>query len=188
MMKSWLGFGDLIFKVTTGLKTAKFKSKSACLHISHELVGRFQPDLHWDMMKSWFVFGGLDLFFSSWDYGTFCLPQTHSSNRHAQPSSGARCLVFGRTLRLLPYFMWANSEGSGEPAQMRRLAWAFAGRLCDKYHNLMSWLKSFLRPFSPQHWFKSVVRLTDRLGMTIDVDWDVKPQNKQTIFQGQGGT
>ena len=30
------------------------------------------------------------------------------------------------------------SEGSGETAQMRRLAWAFAGRLCDKYHNLMS--------------------------------------------------
>ena len=36
-----------------------------------------------------------------------------------------------------------NSEGSGETAQMRRLAWAFAGRLCDKYHNLMSWLKCF---------------------------------------------
>ena len=29
---------------------------------------------------------------------------------------------------------------SGETARMRRLAWAFAGRLCDKYHNLMSWL------------------------------------------------
>ena len=26
---------------------------------------------------------------------------------------------------------------------MRRLAWAFAGRLCDKYHNLMSWLIYF---------------------------------------------
>ena len=25
---------------------------------------------------------------------------------------------------------------------MRRLAWAFAARLCDKYHNLMSWLIS----------------------------------------------
>ena len=37
--------------------------------------------------------------------------------------------------------MCANSEGSGETARMRRLAWAFAGRLCDKYHNLMSWLK-----------------------------------------------
>ena len=39
----------------------------------------------------------------------------------AQPSSGARCLIFGRTLRLLPYFMCANSEGSGETARMRRL-------------------------------------------------------------------
>ena len=36
--------------------------------------------------------------------------------------------------------MWANSEGSGETARMRRLAWAFAGRLCDKFHNLVSWL------------------------------------------------
>ena len=26
-------------------------------------------------------------------------------------------------------------------ARMRSLAWAFAVRLCDKYHNLMSWLK-----------------------------------------------
>ena len=32
------------------------------------------------------------------------------------------------------------SEGSGETARMRKLAWAFAGRPCDKYHNLMSWL------------------------------------------------
>ena len=55
-------------------------------------------------------------------------------------SSGARCLIFGRTLRLLPYFMCANSEGSGETARMRRLACAFAGRLCDKFNNLMSWL------------------------------------------------
>ena len=65
---------------------------------------------------------------------------SHSSNAHAQPSSAARCLIFSRTLRLLPYSMCANSEGSGETARMRRLAWAFAGRLCDKYHNLMSWL------------------------------------------------
>ena len=26
-------------------------------------------------------------------------------------------------------------------ARLRRLAWVFAGRLCDKCHNLMSWLK-----------------------------------------------
>ena len=48
--------------------------------------------------------------------------------------------LIGRTVRLLPYFMYANREGSGETARMRRLAWAFAGRLCDKYHNHMSWL------------------------------------------------
>ena len=34
--------------------------------------------------------------------------------------------------------MRANSEDSGETAQMRTFAWAFAGRLCGKYHNLMS--------------------------------------------------
>ena len=32
--------------------------------------------------------------------------------------------------------MCANSEGSGET--LRSLAWAFAGRQCDKYHNLMT--------------------------------------------------
>ena len=53
---------------------------------------------------------------------------------------GARCLMFGRTHRLLPYSMCANSEGSGETVRMCRVAWAFAGRLCDKYHNRMSWL------------------------------------------------
>ena len=63
-----------------------------------------------------------------------------SLNAHAQPSSRAICLIFGRTLRLLPYFVCANSEGSGKTAWMHRLACAFAGRLCDKYHNLMSWL------------------------------------------------
>ena len=36
--------------------------------------------------------------------------------------------------------MCANSEDFGETAQMHSLAWAFAVRLCDKYHNLMSWL------------------------------------------------
>ena len=42
--------------------------------------------------------------------------------------------------------MCANSEGSGRIARMHRLAWAFASRLCDKYHNLMSrpnWNKGY---------------------------------------------
>ena len=59
---------------------------------------------------------------------------------HAQPSSGTRCLIIGRTHCQLPYLRCANGEGSGETARMHRLAWAFGVRLCDKYHNLMSWL------------------------------------------------
>ena len=40
-----------------------------------------------------------------------------------------------------------TATGSGETSRMRRLAWAFAGRLCDKYHNLMSWLINAPRAF-----------------------------------------
>ena len=50
------------------------------------------------------------------------------------------CMSDVWSFRLLPYFMCVNSEGYGETAWMCRLASAFAGRLCDKYHNLMSWL------------------------------------------------
>ena len=69
---------------------------------------------------------------------------------HAQRSIGTRCLIFGRTLRLLPYFMCANNEGSGETRGCAGSP-AFAGRLCDKYHNHMSWLicrspSSFQKP------------------------------------------
>ena len=77
----------------------------------------------------------------------FVPPKTHSSNTHAQPSSGARCLDFwsepSSTSDL--YFMCVNSVGSSKTGGMSRLAWAFAGRLHDKYHNLMSWLILYLR-------------------------------------------
>ena len=72
------------------------------------------------------------------------------TNKHAQSSNGAKCLIFGRPFRLLPYFMCANSEGSGETARMRRLAWAFTRRLRDKYHNLMSWLNCMKSTISVQ--------------------------------------
>ena len=46
-MKSWLGFGDLdlISKVTVGLKLPNLSQKVLVCTISHELIGRFQPDL-----------------------------------------------------------------------------------------------------------------------------------------------
>ena len=43
----------------------------------------------------------------SWDY--FSSSVNSFSDTHAQPSNGASCLNFGRTLRLLPYFMCATT-------------------------------------------------------------------------------
>ena len=42
----WLGDLDLFFKVTAGLKRPNFSQKVLVCTISHELAGRFQPDLH----------------------------------------------------------------------------------------------------------------------------------------------
>ena len=57
--------------------------------------------------------------------------------------SGERSLPFGllvgQTLRLF-HTSCVRTVKAQETVQMRRLAWAFVGRLCDKYHNLMSWL------------------------------------------------
>ena len=68
----------------------------------------------------------------------FILHKLSSSNAHTQPSSGARCLIFGRTLS---YTFILHVRTVNALARLRRLAGAFAGRLCGKYHNLMSWLE-----------------------------------------------
>ena len=43
-------------------------------------------------------------------------------NSFFKHASGARYLIFDRTLRLLPNFMCANNEDTGETARKRRLA------------------------------------------------------------------
>ena len=60
-------------------------------------------------------------------------PWIHSSNAHVQTSSGARCLIFGRTLCLLPYLCVRTGKAL---VRLRLLIWDFACLLCDKYHNL----------------------------------------------------
>ena len=62
LMKSWLGFGDLdlIFKVTVGLELPNLSQKVLLYSIPHELVGRFQPDLHGYNIGTWWR-AGLDL-------------------------------------------------------------------------------------------------------------------------------
>ena len=97
--------------------------------------------------------------------------QIEESTRCSQPSSGARYLIFGIGLFVyfgpIPCFMCANSKGFGETAQMRRLAWAFAGRLSHELVHIKN-------PLSGPG---TVPQLTDRLNMTSLL---LKPQHKQT--------
>ena len=52
-------------------------------------------------------------------------------------------------LCLVPYIIWANIEGSGKTECKRRLIWAFAVRICDKY--LSHGLTHFYHINEPPH-------------------------------------
>ena len=66
------------------------------------------------------------------------IPSWQISTAHVQPFRGARDLVFCLTVPLDSLLVWASSEGSGETARMRRLAWTFAARIGDKYQILLT--------------------------------------------------
>ena len=61
------------------------------------------------------------------------IPSWQILTAHAQPFSGARDLAFCLKVPLDSLLVWASSEGSGETARMRRLAWTFAARMGNKY-------------------------------------------------------
>ena len=61
------------------------------------------------------------------------IPSWQILTAHAQPFRGARDLAFCLKVPLHSLLVWASSEGSGETARMRRLAWTFAARIGDKY-------------------------------------------------------
>ena len=61
------------------------------------------------------------------------IPSWQILTAHAQPFRGARDLAFWLKVPLDSLLVWASSEGSGETARMRRLAWTYAARIGDKY-------------------------------------------------------
>ena len=61
------------------------------------------------------------------------IPSWHISTAHTQPFRGARDLAFCLKVPFDSLLVWASSEGSGETARMRRLAWTFAARIDYKY-------------------------------------------------------
>ena len=71
-------------------------------------------------------------------------PSWQTLTAHAQQFRRARDLVFCLKVPLDSLLVWASSEGSGETARMRRLAWTFAARIGDKYQiRLMRSILSF---------------------------------------------
>ena len=67
------------------------------------------------------------------DFVSSSIPSWQILTAHAQPLRGARDLAFCLKVPLDSLLVWASSEGSGETARMRRLAWTFAARTGDKY-------------------------------------------------------
>ena len=74
-----------------------------------------------------------DIWAPSSEFVSLSIPSWQILTAHAQPFRGARDLAFCLKVPLDSLLLWASSEGSGETAQMRRLAWTFAARIGDKY-------------------------------------------------------
>ena len=67
------------------------------------------------------------------EFVSLSIPSWQILTAHAQPFRGARDLAFFLKVPLDSLLIWASSEGSGETARMRRLAWTFAARIGYKY-------------------------------------------------------
>ena len=61
------------------------------------------------------------------------IPSWQILTAHAQPFRGARDMAFCLKVPLDSLIVWASSEGSGETARMRSLAWTFTARIGNKY-------------------------------------------------------
>ena len=89
-----------------------------------------------------FYFFCLDFYEGIWapssEFVSSSIPSWQTLTAHAQPFRGARALAFCLKVPLDSLLVWASSEGSGETARMRRLAWTFAARIGDKYQIRLS--------------------------------------------------
>ena len=70
---------------------------------------------------------------ASSEFVSSSIPWWQILTARAQPFRKARDLVFCLKVPLDSLLVWASSEGSGETARMRRLAWTFAARIGYKY-------------------------------------------------------
>ena len=76
---------------------------------------------------------GYNIWAPSSEFVSSSIPSWQILTVHAPPFKEARDLAFCLKVPLDSLLVWASSWGSGETARMRRLAWTFAARICDKY-------------------------------------------------------
>ena len=75
----------------------------------------------------------INIWAPSSEFVSSSIPSWQTLTAHAQPFRGARDLAFCLKVALDSLLVWASSEGSGETARMRRLAWTFAAHIGYKY-------------------------------------------------------
>ena len=97
----------------------------------------FNPYCSSSDTKCWYSLHSNGHLVSKWapssEFVSSSIPSWQISTAHVQPFRGARDLVFCLKVPLDSLLVWASSGGSGETARMRRLAWTFAARICNKY-------------------------------------------------------
>ena len=82
--------------------------------------------LHWSRCN-------INMWAPSSKFVSSSIPSWQILTAHAQPFRGARDLALCLKVPLDSLPVWASSEGSGETARMRRLAWTVPARIGDKY-------------------------------------------------------
>ena len=113
-----------------------------CWHTSRTTIS--MDATFYSILPSEEIFHGMESFSASWTFLCFnwapssefvssSIPSWKVLSAHAQPFRGTRDLAFCLKVPLDSMLVWASSEGSGETARMRRLAWTFAARIGDKY-------------------------------------------------------
>ena len=105
-------------------------------------ICQFQTQ-HLSLLLANFKSDSIDIWFIIWapssEFVSSSIPSWQTLTAHAQPFRGARDLAFCLKVPLDSLLVWASSEGSGEIARMRRLAWTFAARIGYKYQIRLTW-------------------------------------------------
>ena len=124
---------DIASLVLTRRKTTINQSINLTLSIWQQFISGFMSTQLWGKCPFKRRFSVTTIWAPPSEFVCSSIPSWQILTAHAQSFRGVRDLAFCLKVPLASLLVWASSEGSGETARMRRLAWTFAARICDKY-------------------------------------------------------